>query len=194
MTEKERKVREILGDDFPLMEEISNLLSVCTPEVGKYYKTMDVFGSPLYFKAVEINGDAIEGYGVEGDGEYFENGYWGYIDDGDYTEITRTDFLKQVAKYAEEKLGFESGVFYRNHEGVKKIADYSPRQVLRSEKLECGYAQGIIYENGKFVGEVVKESTDWKPTMQLGYKDGKLHQKWEEVETGATEWREVKTV
>lgn len=196
MTEKERQIREVLGDDFPLLPEILNALKPPI-EIGKYYRYQEII-----FKAIEVEENSkVWGYGLIDGEAYEEYGYFADLDDYRHLEeITQKEFLNCIAKYTVDVLGFKEGVEYIDTRGDQGGVIHEPIQYKDEDSLHCGKGQGLIFEDGKFA-EVVEKPEEvpvspiWEPTTYLGYKryNGSpvLQQKWVETNTGAEEWRKV---
>lgn len=210
MTEKERQIREILGDDFPLLPEILNLLEPSI-EIGKYYEYINNCENMYFvFKITEIKKitgtTSYWGYGLDfinGEAVFEDHCGWVGCEHVDYVkEITQEEFLEHIANYAVNVLGFKEGVKYICTGGEEGIARHKPVQFSILESLHCGHGQGLIFKDGKFADiiEQPKEAgvTTWKPTNNLRYIKysitNNLQQKWVETNTGVEEWREVEIV
>ena len=207
MTEKERQIREVLGDGFPLLPEVLKLLE-SSIEVGKYYEYINTCEDMHFvFKTTELRKRAgtnlYWGYGLDfSDGEAVFEDHCGWVGDKGtefIKEITQEEFLEHIAKYAVDVLGFKEGVKYINTEKGEQIALYEPKQFYDLEYLECGKGQGLIFEDGKFAKIVEQpKNEDWIPTNNLRYVKYSitynLQQKWVETNTGAERWCEIEMV
>lgn len=208
-----KKLKKVLKKDKELYSEVSEIMPSLKEgfEEGKYYAYKD----EVFFKAVRITEDGeIWGYGLVDNTIYEENAYFADLCDYEHPEeITKEEFLEQIAKHAVDVLGFRQGVVYTSTIGTTNIAMHKPKQFSPLEGLHCGFGQGLIFKDGEF-GEIIEPpkeavATVWEPTMELRWKNKRitstlsptqdkniknLQQKWVETDTGAEEWRKIETV
>lgn len=207
MTEKERQIREILGDDFPLLPKILNLLEPSI-EVGKYYEYINTCENiDFVFKTTELKKRADTtlywGYGLDfinGEAVFEDHCVWVGDEDAEFVkEITQEEFLEHIAKYAVNVLGFKEGVEYIDEYDREGVVKHRPIQYQDEDYLHCGYGQGLIFEDGEF-SKIIEQpkNEDWIPTNNLRYIKhsitNNLQQKWVQTDTGAEQWRKIEMV
>jgi len=142
-------------------------------EIGQVYKESTALGNGHRFLFVtEVNPESVEGYGVDGSGNWFNKG--GYVH-GDFELASDTEWMRQLELQAIKK-GYKIGTRFETIDyGDSKIVEIASEDLSTSKKdihlrtTEASLLYRDIYSNGIWA-EIEESITLKQAEARLGVK------------------------